>query len=103
MCEPLYYDEDDQVITLYGVVHEAMLAGKPYAEVVSTAQAWVQEKGRKYIRTSVEEKDGQLYLVVRTCANSDEVGRKDCVVSNDVPVPAPFMAIAQARLREQLQ
>jgi hypothetical protein len=104
MCESShYYDEDVQVQTLYGVLHEAMLAGKTYAEVVSAAQTWVRHHKRHYIRTCVEEKDGSLYVVVHTCADFSEMFRKDLAAATNVLVPQPFQAIAQARLQQQLQ
>jgi hypothetical protein len=103
MCESTFYtDGNELVMTLYGVVHEAMLAGKAYSEVVSAAQDWVGQHKRHYMRTGVEEKEGRLYVVVYTCADFSEMFRKDCAVATDVPVPEPFLATARERLAQQL-
>lgn len=101
MCESDHYTEE-RMQTLYGVVHEAMLAGKPYTEVVFVAKKWVVEHSLYYIRTCVEDRDGLLYLVVRTCADFREAGKKECVVVTDVQVTNTFLLQAQERLRQQL-
>jgi len=90
-----------RVKTLYGVTLEAMQAGKTYGEVVSLAQARVREKGLHYIRTSIETRKGELCLVVYWCPSFADLGRADCVNTNDVAVPDTFRMQAEAWLRYQ--
>ncbi|MFN3188439.1 MAG: hypothetical protein ACK42D_02765 [Candidatus Paceibacteria bacterium] len=86
---------DELVLTLYGVVHEGMKDELDFSEIKTQIQKWFAEKGGFYLRTDVDMRGGNLYVVVYYNTSLEAVLAGQEYITNNVPVPQNYLAKAE--------